>query len=364
MKTVAILSNEHNWTYNLRKEVIQALLDSSCRVILILPYGDKIEIFKKMGCEYFDVPMFERRGKNPIRELSLIREYRRLLKKIRPDVVLTYTIKPNLYGGFVCGRLKIPFIANITGLGTAVEAKGIVPVITKVLYREGLKKAACVFAQNKGNKDYLVNNRVVDASRVRLIPGSGVNLDRFAVKPYPSDETVRFAFISRILKEKGIEQYLEAASAIRKKHPNTEFHICGFCEEEYKGSLDEKQADGTVIYHGMIDNVPEFLGDMHCLIHPSYYLEGLSNVCLEAAASGRPVITTDHEGCRETVADGETGFIVPVRDSAALIEAIEKFLALSREQKRAMGLAGREKVEREFDRRIVVGKYMDEVGKV
>ena len=139
---------------------------------------------------------------------------------------------------------------------------------------------------------------------------------------------------------------------------------CGFCEEEYKGSLDEKQADGTVIYHGMIDNVPEFLGDMHCLIHPSYYLEGLSNVCLEAAASGRPVITTDHEGCRETVADGETGFIVPVRDSAALIEAIEKFLALSREQKRAMGLAGREKVEREFDRRIVVGKYMDEVGKV
>lgn len=361
MKTVVILSNEHSWTYNLRKETIQALLNAKYRVILILPYGEKVELLKEMGCHYYDVPMFERRGKNPITELKLIREYKRLLYLTNPDVVLTYTIKPNLYGGYICGRLHIPFIANITGLGTAVKDNGIVAHVTKWLYKVGLKHAECVFAQNKGSKNYLIKNKIVGKQRVKIIPGSGVNLDRFKEKEYPNDKVVKFVFISRILKEKGIEEYLEAATLVKKHFPDTEFHICGFCETEYKGSLQTKDVDGTIIYHGMIDNVPDFLAEVHCLVHPSYYLEGLSNVCLEACASGRPVITTDHEGCRETVIDKVTGYIIPIKDGKALAEAMVHFINLNYHEKKEMGLKARRFVEKKFDRKKIVAAYMKEI---
>lgn len=364
MGTIAIISNEHSWTYNLRKEIIEALLSQGNKVVLIVPYGDKIELLKQMGCEYYDVPMFSRRGKNPVQELRLIIEYRKLLKHIKPDVVLTYTIKPNLYGGFVCKTLHIPNIANITGLGTASEKKGFISLATKCLYKIGLSNSACVFAQNKGNEDYLLSNRIIDKDKIRLIPGSGVNLDRFTIKDYPSDDVVKYVFISRILKEKGIEQYLKAATYIKNKYPNTEFHICGFCEDEYKGRLEEKQQVGVVIYHGMIDDVPEFLGGMHCLVHPSYYLEGLSNVCLEAGASGRPVITTDHEGCRETVKDGVSGFIVPVKNSKELAKAMVTFYKLENSRKKEMGLEARKYVEENFDRSIIVKAYLEEIGKI
>lgn len=361
MKKIALLSNEHSWTYNLRKEIIQELINNGYKVILVLPYGEKVDLLKEMGCEFYDVTMFERRGKNPITELRLIFYYKMILKKIKPDVVLTYTIKPNLYGGYVAGRLNIPCIANITGLGTAVKDKGIIPYATKILYRIGLRKAYCIFAQNEGSKEYLIRNKIAEARQVRRIPGSGVNLDRFSISNYPNDSIVKFVFISRIMKEKGIEEYLQAATLIKQKYENTEFHVCGFCEDEYKGSLKQKEDEGTVIYHGMIDNVPEFLSTVHCLVHPSYYLEGLSNVCLEACASGRPVITTDHEGCKETVIDGKTGYIVQTQNCKSLVNALERFLSLTYEEKCSMGIEARKHVEKKFDRCIIVDAYMKEI---
>ena len=364
MKTIALLSNEHSWTYNLRKETIAALLSEGNRVVLVLPYGEKIELLKDMGCEFIDVPMFERRGKNPINELKLIKAYYTILKEIKPDVILTYTIKPNLYGGIVASKLKIPAIANITGLGSVAEKKGLFAFIAKRLYKFGLKDCKCVFAQNESNATFLIKNNIVGESHIRRINGSGVNLDRFIVSELPNDDICKFVFISRILKEKGIEELLQAADTIKRKYINTEFHICGFCEDEYKGDLDKLQKSGIVIYHGMIDNVPEFLQKMHCLVHPSYYYEGLSNVCLEACASGRAVITTDHEGCRETVMDGVSGFIVPIKDAAKLAKAIEKFIMLSYEEKREMGICGRKHAEANFDRNIIVDAYLEEVHKI
>ena len=164
----------------------------------------------------------------------------------------------------------------------------------------------------------------------RSLPGSGVNLERFSVKEYPDDKIVRFAFISRIMKEKGIDEYLEAAKVIKERHSNIEFHVCGFCEDEYKGRLDKWDKDKTIIYHGMIRDVAEFLKDIHCVIHPTYYPEGLSNVLLEACACGRPIITTDRSGCREVVDDGVNGYMIPQRNSKKLIEVIEKFMKLDR----------------------------------
>jgi len=197
-----------------------------------------------------------------------------------------------------------------------------------------------------------------------MLPGSGVNLDQYQTQPYPNGETIDFVFIARVMKEKGIDQYLEAAKVIRERHPETRFHICGFCEQNYEQTLRELSDNGTVIYHGLVADMKPIYCMASCTVHPTYYPEGLSNVLLESAASGRPIITTNRSGCREVITDDVNGFIVKQQDSADLIEKIEKFLALSNAERKAMGLAGRAKVESEFDRKIVIQKYLEETKKV
>lgn len=361
-KTVALINNDHAWTYNLRREILKAMIDAGHRVVVIVGYGKRVDDLIDMGCEFIDVPV-DRHGMNPFNELKLLLKYKKVLKELRPDVVLTYTIKPNVYAGYACGRLKIPFIANITGLGTAVENKGPLQGVFIKLLKIGLKKASMVFFQNSENMQFLLDKKAISGNYA-LLPGSGVNTAEFAPIEYPSGDTVEFVFIARIMKEKGIDQYLDAAIAIKEKYPNTKFHICGFCEKEYGERVERMAADGTVIYHGMVDDVRKVLAVTHCTVHPTYYPEGMSNVLLESCASARPIITTDRSGCREIVDDGVNGFVVRQQDSADLIEKIEKFLSLSHEERRKMGLAGREKVVREFDRQIVVDKYMEEVEKL
>lgn len=299
---------------------------------------------------------------NPVTELKLIRTYRQLFETVKPDAILGYTIKPNIYGAMAAQKCKIPFISNITGLGTAVENEGIKQKIFIFLYKIAFRKIQKVFFQNEENMQFFMDHKIA-LGKYDLLPGSGVNLERFTVSEYPDDHIVKFLFISRIMKEKGIDQYLEAAKVIKRQYSNTEFHICGFCEKEYEGKLDEYVKNGIVIYHGMIRDVAGFLSDIHCVVHPTYYPEGLSNVLLEASASGRPIITTDRSGCREVIDDGVNGYIIPQKDSQALIEAIDKFMQLDFEAKKSMGLAGRAKVEKEFDRQIVVEAYMKEIEK-
>ena len=277
------------------------------------------------------------------------------------NLVITYTIKPNVYGGIACQLCKVPYVANVTGLGTAVENGGILQKITLALYRMGLRKAKRVFFQNQANLDFMFSHKVVKGA-YSLLPGSGVNLERFSPLPYPGEaDGIHFVFISRIMREKGIEQYLDAAKYFAECHPELHFHICGFCEPEYKGKLDEYVQNGTVIYHGMVRDVREIHKISHCTTHPSFYPEGISNVLLESCACARPIITTDRSGCREVVDDGVNGYVVKQRDSEDLIQKIEKFLALTHEQRMQMGLAGRAKVEKEFDRKIVVNAYLTEM---
>lgn len=358
-KTIAVISNDHAWTYNLRKEILEALIKEGHRVVVIVGYGKRVEDLKQLGCEFIDIPV-DRHGMNPFNELKLYRKYKKALKELKPDIALTYTIKPNIYGGYACGKLGIPYIANITGLGTPIENKGpLQGVFTKML-KVGLKKASMVFFQNTENMRLLLDKRVI-SGKYDLLPGSGVNVERFSPLEYPSEATTEFVFISRLMKEKGIDQYLDAAIAIKEKHPNTKFHICGFCEQNYTDKINELNANGTVVYHGMVDDVREVIKNCHCTIHPTYYPEGLSNVLLESSACARPIITTDRSGCREVIDDGVNGFIVKQKDSADLIEKIEKFIALPYEEKRQMGLNGRAKVEKEFDRQIVVRKYLEQI---
>lgn len=362
MSKILFLVNHDIVIYNFRLELVERLLQEGHEVAISSPYGERIDSLVDLGCEFHDIAL-SRHGTNPIQEFRLIAEYKKLLKKVQPDIVFSYTIKPNIYGGIVCEMLNIPYVANITGLGTAVESPGIMQNITVPLYRIAFQKVQRVFFQNEENRKFF-RDRNIAVDRHAMLPGSGVNLERFSVMDYPRTETVEFAFISRVMKEKGADQYLEAAEFIRERYPHTRFHVCGFCVQGYERRLKELHDQGVIVYHGMVRDVRDVLAQTHCTIHPTYYPEGLSNVLLESSASARPIITTDRSGCREVIDDGVNGFVVKQKDSKDLIEKIEMFLALTWEERREMGLAGRRKVEKEFDRNIVVEKYIDEVSRL
>ena len=366
---VLILANNDVGLYKFRKELIEELIHPGsyivgrtakpCKVYISLPDGEFVPEFKKLGCKYVNTPI-DRRGVNPIKDFRLLIMYRKILKKVKPDIVFSYTIKPNIYGGIACAEKNIPYVCNITGLGTAVENKGILQTITMTLYRFALRKAKTIFFQNSENEQFFTKHKLC-LGKHKMLPGSGVNLDYYQVKEYPETDTIDFVFVARVMKEKGIDQYLDAAKAIKKKYPQTRFHICGFCEQDYENQIKELEKAGIIIYHGLVADMREIYEQIHCTVHPTYYPEGLSNVLLESAASGRPIITTNRSGCREVVDDGVNGYVVKEQNSKDLIVKIERFLALSWDKKRQMGLNGRKKVEKEFDRCIVVNSYIGEM---
>ncbi len=358
---VLVLANFDVGLYNFRKELLQTFLDKGFEVFISLPQGERVSDLVDMGCVFIETAV-NRRGTNIKEDLGLIKKYRQIMKEICPDVVLSYTIKPNVYGGMAAASLKIPYIANVTGLGTSIENKGILPILTKLLYKIGLRKSSCVFFQNSTNRAFFINNKIVRGKH-RLIPGSGVNLNQFKVLEYPEGDSVDFVFISRVMKDKGIDHYLEAAEAIKTKYPNTNFHICGFCEESYEEILKQKHNAGVVVCHGMVSDIKGILRDVHCIVLPTYH-EGMSNVLQEASASGRPCLCSDIPGCREIVNDGETGFLFESKSTQSLIDAMERFLALSYEEHKRMGLNAREKVEKEFSRQIIIDAYMEEINKI
>lgn len=359
---ILFLVNHDVVIYNFRLELVERLLKEGYEVHISSPYGERIDELVDLGCIYHEIEV-ERHGMNPLSELKLLSNYRSLLNEVKPDYIFGYTIKPNIYGAIAAKEKKIPFIANITGLGTAVENPGPVQKMMILLYKFAFTDVQKVFFQNTENRQFFIDHKIA-IDKHGLLPGSGVNLKRFSTKDYPNDDVIRFAFISRIMKEKGIDQYLEAAKTIKEKYKNVEFHICGFCEKEYEGKLNEYNENGIVIYHGMIRNVSEFLENIHCVVHPTYYPEGLSNVLLEACATGRPIITTDRSGCREVVDNGINGYKISQKNTQELVEAIDQFINLSFDEKKNMGLNGRKKVEKEFDRNIVIDKYMMEINKI
>jgi glycosyltransferase involved in cell wall biosynthesis len=357
---ILMLANSDSGLYEFRLELIERLVKEH-EVYISLPYGEMIPKLQAMGCSFIDTAV-NRRGMNPLTDLKLLLKYRQIIKSIKPDVVLTYTIKPNVYGGIACRMLRIPYLTNVTGLGSAFENEGLLKEAALRLYKAALKKAACVFFQNEENMQYFRSKNVVGGHH-RLIPGSGVNLTHYTLLEYPEGEPVNFMFIGRLMKDKGIDHYLEAAEYIRKKYQFTEFHILGSCEAEYEEKLKELKDRDIVTYHGRQDDVCEFHKISSCTIHPSYS-EGMSNVLLESAACGRPIIASNISGCKEIVDDGVNGFLFEKKNSRDLIEKIERFLALDGCTRRTMGRNGRTKVENGFDRRIVVDAYMDELKKL
>lgn len=362
---ILILSNYANGLYLFRKEVLLAFRKQGYETVISVPGDENCRKLEDMGFRVIPTE-FERRGSNPVHDFKLFLKYIKLLKGQKPDVVLTYTIKPNLYGGLACRIRRIPYLVNITGLGTAVEKQGLMGRALTAFYRVAVKKAACVFFQNEGNKQFMLEHGVKGA-KCRLLPGSGVNLQEHPYESYPSeDEGIIFLAVLRVMKDKGIEEYLTAAQQIGEEYPESRFYLVGEYEQEskkdYEPWIQRLSDEGKLKYFGHIDNVPEVMAKSHVIVHPSYH-EGLSNVLLEAAACGRPVLASDVPGCRETLQNGLSGLTFPPRDAQGLMRAMKTILSYTKSDRQEMGVRGREYVENVFDRQKVIGIYLEEIDK-
>lgn len=357
---ILIVANNDVGLYKFRRELIEKLL-SEHEVHISLPYGKYVDNLTEMGCTYHSCE-FSRHGMNLVEEAKQFLFYKKILKKIKPDVVLTYTIKPNIYAGMACASLKIPYITNITGLGTAIENGGMLQKILLVLYKFGLRKSQKVFFQNQANCDFMLSHNIIKGD-YEIIPGSGVNLTEHKEEAYPESENpLVLVNIGRIMKDKGADEVLYAAKIIKKEYPYVVFKIIGEFDGEYEEKVYNAAKLGEIEFLGKQSDVHTFIKNAHAIVHASYH-EGMSNVLLEAAACARPIIATDVPGCRETFVDGVSGITFLPRDREDLVRAIRKFIVLSHEQKNAMGQAGRKKIECEFDRTIVVDKYIKEIEK-
>ena len=372
---VALLTNNDDDVYCFRLELIQAIISEGYSMLISCPDGPKFEALedgyglKKDRDFIYDDPDIDRRGTNVIKDGKLMLHYYKLFKKYKPAVVLTYTAKPNVYASIVAHRLRIPVINNVTGFGSVLNEKGLKQKFIMWLFKLAYTKSACIMFQNSTNMELAKKMGMVKGD-YKLIPGSGVALDRFPVQDYPdggdgiTSAPVIFNYIGRILHDKGVDDYIEAAKRIKEKYPNTEFNMIGFIEpteSHYEKELDELGKQGIVYYRGSQKDVRPWIKRSHCIIHPSTYGEGMSNVLLENAASGRPIITTDNPGCRETVNDGESGFIYFGGQLDVCEKTIIKFVCMNNDERRRMGLKGREKIEREFSREFVVCEYIEKI---
>ena len=363
MPYVILVANDSTFCYHLRREVLRAMVQAGCRVSVICQVLDFEQELEALGCRVIPINA-RRRRRNPLEDGALLFSLLDILGHERPDVVLTNNIKPNVYAGLACRMLGIRYIPNITGLGTPLVQNGRLGKLTRCLYRIGIRGADTVLFQNGDNLKFFQKNHLLrSGARACMLPGSGVNLEAYPCFPYPMEGPVHFLYAARVMREKGIDQFLAAAREITARYPGTVFHVCGSCDDAgYQMILEEAQQQGFIFYHGLQRELLPFYRKCSCFLYPSYYPEGMSNVLLEAAACGRPVIAADCPGCREPVENGITGFLVPPRDTAAVIEAVERFLALSPSQRARMGQAGREKMEREFDRRLVAETYLRLIG--
>ncbi len=354
MKKVLILANNDVGLYQFRKELIAELLKEN-EIYISLPYGEFIEPLKKMGCHFIDTPI-DRRGINPLNDLSLYFAYKKILKKVRPDLVITYTIKPNIYGGFACRQLGTPYAVNITGLGTAFQNNGLLRRIVTAMYKVSLKKAKVVFFENCGNQQIFIDSKIVSKEHTCLLNGAGVNLEHFYYQDYPMDTNeTRFLFVGRVMKEKGINELFKTMRTLRKKGVNCYLDVVGGYEENYAPIIERFESEGWLRYHGFQEDVRPFIKDCHCFVLPSWH-EGMANTNLECAASGRPVITSNIHGCLEAVIDGKSGFLCEKQNAKSLYNVIKKVAELTVEDRAQMGMLGRKHMVEVFDKKKVVAK--------
>jgi len=362
-----------NSTWNLvnfRAGLIRAFVARGFDVVGVAPSDGYKATLEAMGCRHVAVSM-EGKGTNPIRDARLFYDYVKIFRREQPDVVLAYTVKPNIYASFAAKILRIPVINNIAGLGAVFVRHSFLTYLVKALYGLALSHSSKVFFQNEEDRAQFIDARLVREAQTGLLPGSGIDLKKFFYSPVSKGEKrpFRFLLVARMLWDKGVGEFVEAARVVKQSYPDVEFALLGFLDVENpaaisRSAVDSWVAEGVVNYLGVSNDVRKKIEAADCIVLPSYYREGTPRSLLEAAAIGRPIITTDAVGCRNVVDDGKNGFLCRVRDAGDLADKMVRMISLSYETRCLMGEHGRRKMEREYDENIVIERYLEVIWEV
>lgn len=355
---ILVITNHSYMLWRFRRELIQELMKEH-EVVLSMPFVGHENDFKALGIRCIDTEV-DRRGINPKTDIKLLKDYNRLLKAEKPDLVLTYSIKPNVYAGLLCALRKISYFANVQGLGTAFQKQGLAQFVT-LLYKAALHRAQGVFFENQANAEEFRKRHIISSDKQIVLNGAGINLENYPYCKYPENKKFHFLYLGRIMREKGMDELFWAVQKLYEDGEAFVLDLVGFFEDEYKEQVEAMEKKKVAVFHGFTENPKPYYVGADCVVMPSYH-EGMSNVLLEAAAIGRPIITSDIPGCREAVEDGRTGLLTEVQNRESLYEAMKKMLQLRKSERQAMGVAGCEKMKREFDKKMVVTETVKALG--
>ncbi len=349
--------------YNFRLSLIKKFIHFGYEVCVVAPEDEYTEKIKAAGIRFIPVTKLKRSGNNPIQDFNLYREYVRIYKALQPAFIFHYTIKPNIYGTLAAKICNIKSISITTGLGNAFSSKGVLFYFAKYLYKVSSAYAIEVWFLNSSDRSIFLNNNIIPEHKSFILPGEGVDTALF--KPplfYPENETTVFLLISRMLYDKGIEIFVEASRLLINKGYAVSSLLLGQIDNDNPEAIslekiEEWQKEGTIKYLGATTDVKPFIENVHAVVLPSFYKEGIPKVLLEAACMEKPIITTRNPGCTEVVDDGINGYLCAIKNVDDLAEKMEKFIHLSIGEKKKMGIAGRKKMQENFDEKIVIDIY-------
>ncbi|WP_422360688.1 glycosyltransferase family 4 protein [Reichenbachiella sp.] len=364
---IAITINTSWNIYNFRLGLIRAFINQGHDVVAIAPYDEYSNKLEEVGCEYVPITM-DNTGSNPFKDFALLRQLKKVYQHVMPDVILHYTVKPNIYGTLAAHSLNIPVINNVSGLGTVFLSKSVASFAAKKLYKRAFKNAQVVFFQNSDDREVFISEIDLPNLSSDLLPGSGINLSQFQPNPIPSQEHKTFLMISRVIIDKGVIEFIEAAKLVKKKYPHTSFQLLGKLDTNHVRGIPYETisdaADSAVLeYLGETDDVRPFIQNAHCVVLPSYR-EGTPRTLLEAAALGKPIVTTDVPGCREVVENGENGYLCEVKSSSDLSKKMITICEKSDNDLQIMGDKSRMLAESKFDEQIVISQYLKHLSNI
>lgn len=356
---ILILTNNDVGLYKFRKELIMKLIEMGHQIIISLPDGELVSSLKTLGCRFIDTPV-DRRGMNPFADIKLFCCYHKIIRKILPDIIITYTIKPNIYGGLAARQRKIPYYINITGLGTAFQKEDLVKKTVIYFYKIACKRARVLFFENEGDCQRFLSEKIVLKEHTYVLNGAGVNIQDYLFTEYPKQENpIRFLFIGRIMKEKGIDELLAAFLKL-KQEEDVILDVVGPIEDmQYREKIDKLVALKEIHYYGFQEDVKSYIKKCHCVVLPSYH-EGMANVLLEAGSMGRPLIVSKIYGCKEAI-NGKNGMTVKCRDIEDLYNKMKKFVMLPYEKKQEMGMESHKYISERFSKEKVVKNTIEKI---
>jgi len=369
MATIALSANTSWYLFNFRKSTIIALVEKGFNVIILAPKDEYSRCLTEIGAKFIHIQI-DQGGTNPFKDIRTLIEFYRIYSSLEVDVVLNFTPKNNIYSTLAAARFGIYIINNIAGLGSLFISESITSKVAKFLYGISQKYADKIFFQNNEDRELFVRRNIVEHCSTDRLPGSGVDLCRFSVVNAPNDNVTRFLLVARMIYDKGIIEYVESAKILKAKYGDqVEFNLLGFLDVNNPSAITKSQMQewvnaGIVNYLGASDSVEDIIGFNDCVVLPSFYREGVPKSLLEAGSMGKPIITTDNVGCRETVEHGINGFLCKPRSISSLTQALENMILMPYSNRLKMGMASRKKMEDEFNEKIVIDKYMSAINAI